>query len=378
VKTYSGFKRFTRRLIWGSLILGISLSGIFITTDLTSHPWWENKSYIPNVLAAITGFLIGAPLALVILATFTNEREEKAVLDRVNGLSLTAWNAFRDLIDDFCSNERYEVISEHARDVHKYFDQAINAMDQYIELANQVLGTTSENDLSQSLESLREIEQKFRASINVVTRTFNFQTNDEWAQIIGSWRVLDQYVRLQRLEQGLEWFDKVPDSGFRRWMSRESNPLQEFLDSIEVRRYIADSSMGEATMRQAVGTLGAYVRMDALELGEYLLYYGNPFSKERSREYFILVEDARIFVLELKRLIGLVEIQNWPRGQTVAARDGDDRELTMHEWIGSLQTPEGEEEFKKLWKTVQAAKYQESLRRLPPGYTSGSYIPPGR
>jgi hypothetical protein len=118
--------------------------------------------------------------------------------------------------------------------------------------------------------------------------------------------------------------------------------------------------------------------MDALELGEYLLYYGNPFSKERSREYFILVEDARIFVLELKRLIGLVEIQNWPRGQTVAARDGDDRELTMHEWIGSLQTPEGEEEFKKLWKTVQAAKYQESLRRLPPGYTSGSYIPPGR
>jgi hypothetical protein len=245
-------------------------------------------------------------------------------------------------------------------------------MDQYIELANQVLGTTSENDLSQSLESLREIEQKFRASINVVTRTFNFQTNDEWAQIIGSWRVLDQYVRLQRLEQGLEWFDKVPDSGFRRWMSRESNPLQEFLDSIEVRRYIADTSLGIVTMRQAVDTLAAHVRMDPTELGEYLLYYGNIFSKERSREYFVLVEDARIFIIELKRLLGLVEMQYWPYSERVPKHKPDDRELTMHEWIGSFQTPEGQKAFKDLWKRLSAEKYQESLRRRSKGEISGS------
>jgi hypothetical protein len=373
-KTFQGFKRSTQRVILMSLALGLFLGIIFTVSDL-NHPWWENKSYIPNILAAITGFLVGAPVALVILATFTSEREEKATLDRVNRLSLVAWWAFRDLVNEFCSQERYEVISKQGRDIKTCYDETSAAIGQIIAYATAAIehGADIGNDLTNKIADLRQIEPKFRMAVNAFTRTFNFQTRDEWAQLVGSWRVLDQYVRLQRLEQGLEWFDAPADSGLRKWMSREGNPLQELVDSVEIRLYTPDSSLGRVdTMRNALDSLAGITQMDDDNLGQYLLYTGNIFNTDRPIEYSKKCDAAYLFTLDLMRYISLVELEYWPRSQTAPKRPDTERELTMNEWVGSLQTPEGEQEFKKLFHQVAAEQYQDKLRRRPKGNRSGS------
>jgi hypothetical protein len=376
-KTFFSFKPFTQRVILLSLFSGLILGIFFAFSDLTYHSWWANKSYIPNILAAFTGFLVGAPVALVILATFTGEREEKATLDRVNRLSALAWDSFRDVVRAFTPDDRYELIVDQARDIKKYYDETTAAIDEYIESANQVLGDPHVNDsndvnLDDHIEHLKQIESNFRTAVNAVRQNINFfETQDEWAQIVGAWRVLDQYVRLQRLEQDLEWFDKMPDSGLRKWLSREGNPLQELLDAIEIRRYTPNISLNVETMANALDTLAAYIRMSANDLGQHLLYRGNIFTPDRSSAYHIKRDAAQLFILDLQRYIGLVEMSYWPYSQTKPKQQDVQRELNMNEWIGSLQTPEGRKNFEKEFKRVAAEHYQDKLRRRPKGNLSG-------
>ena len=329
------------------------------------HDWLNSHAYIPNILAGVTGFCIGAPFALVILASFTGAREEKATLDRVNRLSALAWDAFRTLVNEFASNERYELVVDQARDITKYYDETTRAVDEYIGSANQVLGSSDDVKLNDNMKQLKSIESNFRTAVNALRQNINFfETHDEWAQIVGSWRVLDQYVRLQRLEQGLEWFDKRADSGLRRWTSREGNPLQDLLDAIEVRRYTQDTLPNVGTMANALDTLAGYTRMDnAAHLGEYLLNEGNIFAPDRSSVYHARRDAAQLFIIDLKRYIGLVEIMYWPRAQTVPKRENTEYQQTAHEWIGSLQTPEGRKQFERTFREVVAQQKRERRKR---------------
>jgi hypothetical protein len=351
----------------GMITAGFALFILGLATDLNAADWSQNLGFITNIWAGLTGFLIGAPVALVVLATFTSAREEKATLDRVNRLSLLAWYSFRDLVEAFGSDERYESIVEQARDITKWYDEASTAIDQYIERASEMVDSPDDSKddvaLAEHHENLKRIEENFRTAVNATINKFNFETEDEWAQIVGSWRVLDQYVRLQRLEQSLEWFDKTPDAGFRKWMSRDGNPVQELVDALEIRRYTSNTSPGVETMRQALDTLASYTRTDRVNLGEYLLYTGNIFSSDRSNTFNIKRDAAQIFILDVKRFIGLVEISYWPRSQVVPTIQSLERELTAHEWIGSLQTPDGQKQFEKDVKRVMAKQYQEKLLR---------------
>ncbi|WP_156425495.1 MULTISPECIES: hypothetical protein [unclassified Mycobacterium] len=327
--------------------------------------WLNSHAYIPNILAGVTGFCIGAPFALVILASFTAEREQQGALDRVNRLSALAWDSFRSLVNEFASNERYELIVNQARDIKQYYDETTAAINEYMRSANQVLGTSDDVKLSDNMKQVREIESNFRIAVNALRQNINFfETRDEWAQIVGAWRVLDQYVRLQRLEQGLEWFDKTPDAGFRRWASRETNPLQDLLDAIEIRLYTPNMTLNVDTMANALDTLAWYTRFDnAAHLGEYLLTYGNIFTSEQSSVYHTRRDAAQLFIIDLKRYIGLVELEYWPRAQKVPERESTVYEQTAHEWIGSLQTPEGRKNFERVFLQVVAQQKRERRKR---------------
>ncbi|NVN51623.1 hypothetical protein [Mycolicibacterium hippocampi] len=376
-RTFLGFKRFTQIVIVLAVACGFFLTVLFIVSDIGGDPWWDDKSYTPNILAAFTSFLFGAPVALVVLATFTAEREEKATIDRVNRLTLVAWNTFRDQVNAFASDKRYELVVDQARDIRKYYDETSSALGEFIEyMIHEWLHSEPDYDdinLVNHLERLKEIEPKFRNAVNAVRQGINFfETEDEWAQIVGAWRVLDQYVRLQRLEQGLEWFDKTPDAGLRKWTNRQSNPLQDLLDAIEIRRYTPNMSLNVDTMANALDTLSAYTRTDAAELGQWLAHEGNIFTADRAAEYHIKRDAAHLFILDLKRYIGLVEITYWPYSQTEPNPKDLQRELTSSEWIGSLSTEEGRKDFEKEFRRVAAEKYQASLRRRPKGHRQGN------
>jgi hypothetical protein len=122
VDTYLGFGVATR-LIFAALFLAGAIMGVSLwLTDLGAGfteprwlfrfnaKWLSDHAYIPNILAGFTGFLIGVPVAAVVLATFTTQREEKVALDRVNRLSKSAWYTFRDAAYEFCSKERVEAL----------------------------------------------------------------------------------------------------------------------------------------------------------------------------------------------------------------------------------------------------------------------------
>jgi hypothetical protein len=97
--TFKDFKTSTQVVLVVSFVLGVVLLVCFSLTDVGVNvtfgsvdpkpdwlrrynaEWFHGHAYIPNILAAMTGFLIGAPVAAVVLATFTSEREDKAAAD---------------------------------------------------------------------------------------------------------------------------------------------------------------------------------------------------------------------------------------------------------------------------------------------------------
>lgn len=331
--------------------------------------WWHNHAYIPNILAGATGFCIGAPVALVILASFTSQREDKATLDRVNRLSAQAWDSFRRLVNDFVTDERYELVVNQARDIKKYYDETSTAIDDLIVSANMGLIDPKllerpVREISELVQQMSDIEKNFRTAVNALRLNINFfETRDQWAQIIGAWRVLDQYVRLQRLEQGLEWFDQRADAGFRKWTDQDGNPLQDLLDAIEIRLYTPNMTLNVDTMANALDTLSAYNRTDPMQLGQQLRIPGNPFHPDHSRSYHAKRDAAQLFILDLKRYIGLVELMYWPRGQTVPKRESNSYELTPNEVFGSLQTPEGKRQLEQAVSRIEARQKRERRKR---------------
>ncbi|GAA2400207.1 hypothetical protein [Mycolicibacterium llatzerense] len=138
-RTLNDFNPSTRIVLVLSLLLGVMLLFGFTLTDVGvdltlwgwdpkphwlkqyNAGWFHTHAYVPNILAALTGFLIGAPVALIVLATFTVQREEQAALDRVNRLSQVAWYNFLDAVIAFDPRERLDAVQNAAPAVERRF-----------------------------------------------------------------------------------------------------------------------------------------------------------------------------------------------------------------------------------------------------------------
>ncbi|ORB34290.1 hypothetical protein BST39_24380 [Mycobacterium paraseoulense] len=115
-------------------------------------------------------------------------------------------------------------------------------------------------------------------------------------------------------------------------------------------------------MRNALDTLATYSRMDPTALGQYLLDTGNIFTPDRSSAYHIKRDAAQLFILDLQRYIGLVERMYWPRAQTAPKYESIEREPTNVEWLGLLQTPEGQKQLKRQIERLMAKDEPKSER----------------
>ena len=175
------------------------------------------------------------PFAVVILTTFTIEREEKAALDRVNNLSAVAWYAFRDAVYAMCTKERMDALQEIPPKIEEFH---ITVLKQYDNWKNGLLEREQPDyrpswltNLKQHIEEIEEVIRPWSdAAIRLSHIVHDSESVEvEWAAIVGTWNTLDQFVRLQRLERDLEWFQSTVDVRLRRWLSRP-NPLQDFTD----------------------------------------------------------------------------------------------------------------------------------------------------
>lgn len=356
-KTLNDFNPSTRVVLALSLLVGVTLLFGFTLTDVGvdltlwgwdpkphwlkqyNAGWFHTHAYVPNIFAALTGFLIGAPVALIVLATFTVQREEQAVLDRVNRLSQIAWYNFLDAVIAFDPSERLDAVQNVAPAVETLHDWAYEVMCDYI---SHIRSPQSDNAALQGkLATIRTVARQFEdASQGLMLRVKDSRTVEmEWSKIVGAWNILDQYVRLQRLEQNLEWFDPRTDAQLRMWMSRPKNPLQEFTD---IHGFTTESPNSPVTMQDAAAAMRNYAASTDKELSSLLVWSNSRFGYSKVKGYKQAHRSATYFLISLQSAVAQVEASNWPESANKPVdTDASTFTRTGIRWLGSLRTPEG-------------------------------------
>lgn len=255
-QTFNDFTPWYKRILIGSLVLGVILCVAFSLTDLGINvtlgswdpkperlkqfnaEWYHNHAYIPNMFAALTGSLIGVPIAAVVLATFTFEREQKAEeragLKRVNTISELAWNKFRQSALEFCSMERINAFNSEANTHMELMTEIGEQYKAYQERCR--LGDfPTPQEHSELIQYLLRANFEFGRAISRVTGALgnSFMVDIQWFTMRTNWNMLDQDVRLQRAQQGLRWFSDNTSAQISERVSAAENPLTVYSPRFE-------------------------------------------------------------------------------------------------------------------------------------------------
>jgi hypothetical protein len=224
VETWRDFGRGTKALFLTMLLFGVAVFGFGVYADFCHTEWLKSYSYLPNILAGFTGFLIGVPVALVGLSTITTQREEKAASDRVQGLTQIAWIQYRKAVLDLCGEDRISALEDGAKRIQKNHDETISPIRHYYDVerteekAKKVLAFANQQ-IPVWGKAFDDLETAFGSSYGLALR---------WFAILRDWNTLDQFVRLQRLERGLPWFERELDSYLLTRMSEDEFPMADF------------------------------------------------------------------------------------------------------------------------------------------------------
>ena len=223
--TFRDFTRSTKILIWVMLACGLALFTVCLIADLLGAHWMETYAYIPNILAGLTGFLIGVPFALVVFATLASQRDEKSAADRVNAISQIAWDQYREAITALCSPQRVDamtVCAQRIQDVH----------DETWHLFNTDIARQSPEEFELMVASADQQSHLWSQAIqNLMQQVGQFSDlRLQWFAAVRDWNTLDQYIRLQRLERGLHWFHRELDSLLQESMVSDRHPMRAFFE----------------------------------------------------------------------------------------------------------------------------------------------------
>lgn len=228
-QTLRQFKRSTKFVVAGMLLGGAALFAICFKADLDNAEWLESHAYLSNILAGLTGFLIGVPFALVVFAALTREREDKAASRRVQMLSKFAWNRFRDSVEDLCGEHRTEAMLSIANEVKAQHDEVRKGFEEYAQ------SSRTEEDYRKLQKYVASRIKPWQEPFAQMMRTvgLNHDLRMSWYGVLRDWNTLDQYVRIQRLERGLPWFARSQDSLLQQWMDPEAHPMQQIFSHHE-------------------------------------------------------------------------------------------------------------------------------------------------
>jgi hypothetical protein len=304
--TFNDFKRSTRVLFLVSLLLGIVVLAAGLIVDGCTE-WLNGLNYVPNIWAGFTGFLIGAPFALIVLATFTVEREETAASDRVQNLTMIAWNQFRDAIGDLCSQERMDTMESIAKTVQGYHNQTLKGFENY------------ENNAEKTAEDYRHLQEFIAYEIRQWGEPFaqmmravgtSHDLGMSWYAALRDWNTLDQYVRLQRLERGLPWFNRRLDSFLQQRMNPAAHPMQPFFDKHEgpAPKY---NDWRHKSMWAAYNSLDQFVDLPEEQFTTQKVLCGPYFPSEPVGGYLQAVEETALNMRQLLLAVQEIDRAEW-------------------------------------------------------------------
>lgn len=327
--TFANFRFSTRVLLIASIIFGLACLCIGIIFDQMQPAWLDGRSYFSNIWASLTGFLIGAPFALVVLAAFTVEREEESARQRVNRLTLIAWEKFKNSINELCTDDRIFVgLSTDATmmgTIHNMvfdeYQRRIRLAQTYCKNENHFQNVTDE-EISEFQSFLQKRSEILHDHIDRALTTIGaqYQLQISWSIIRTNWNTLTQYVRLQRIERNLEWFADQDNAEFVNRLTPHDHPLTDFmhLHALGSGRYVG-------SMHVVLETISRDAQSSADELRKKLMagYTGgtsqlvNPeyryeFGHERLEGYEAAAHRAKESLLALRNVVQDVEHTGWP------------------------------------------------------------------
>nr|WP_090280579.1 hypothetical protein [Mycolicibacterium komanii]CRL76706.1 hypothetical protein CPGR_04576 [Mycolicibacterium komanii] len=341
-KTFNDFKRLKRIGLLTSLVVGVLLLTALTLTDFGVNvtigswdpkpewlrqfdaEWFNSHAYIPNILAAITGFLIGVPIALVVLATFTDEREERAKTSRVDRQSAVAWIQFRNAGVRFANIDRIASLIDTTERVQQAHDEAISILQHYREtmpdLANRLLEDPEDREnrmdtFNSTVSTVISHSHKWLQLLEEVDSAMGSRraVHAQWLMVLTHWATLDQYIRLQRLEIGQPLFEDDERTAYLRdfLSGNHPNPLAEFLDAQEDDTNATHDNMAAACHK--------FWRYAELSLPLFELRCGRTAGKDIEfphipvKNYRNKATTAANALTSLRRHISMLEINDWPK-----------------------------------------------------------------
>ncbi|MCV7205156.1 hypothetical protein H7J71_24415 [Mycolicibacterium peregrinum] len=308
IETFRNFRRFTKILIWFSLLFGVALFVVCLVADLAGAEWMKTYAYIPNILAGLTGFLIGVPFALVVLATLASQRDDKAAADRIEAVSQIAWNQFRDAITVLCSAERIEALRLGAGRVQRVHDETWHGFN--VDIARQ-----SAEEFQQTVAFAQQQSSDWSEAFQSVMTDVGTISDLtlEWLAAVRDWNTLDQYVRLQRLERGLPWFHRELDTLLQQWMIADRHPMRQFFDlhdqeGLHGNRYGNAQDMFTAFNRVRTLAEMGYSQDTFVRVWQYT----DQFPVTRVEGYIATAEQIAEQMGKLSALVEQIDRNGWP------------------------------------------------------------------
>lgn len=226
-RTLDDYSAGTRRLFLWSEVVGVIGVGAAIAVDLLNL--WPKWAFLPNLFNSIVGFLIGVPVALVLLTTLANERED----NQLERLSCAAWDDFAERVKTFCSDSRIEALEEAELELGELWrsirHQLIDAIGS--ERTKAIVNLPRDAAYTEFQARMKTWCQDMTTKcVDIEKRVSKAETLElDWLALRRSWTVLDVTVKTQRyLADKRGWLPDSVDVGLRQKLERTGNPLSEF------------------------------------------------------------------------------------------------------------------------------------------------------
>ncbi|WP_131589995.1 hypothetical protein [Mycolicibacterium cosmeticum] len=315
-----GFNRWTLVVLGLMFVAGVVLCVSLWLTDVGigfSEPyfitryngqWLRDHAYVPNILAGFTGFLVGVPVALVVLQSIIGRREDNVELAKAKRVSAAAWTEFRSAALEYASSTRRNaLLNEAPTDVYPLYEEIFNRLKAY--RGDKPFAPQTQEEYDALIAFLKDKEPKFRNAIDSVTRKVG--NIDEllklWSRVLSTWSVVNVYVRSRRLEFGLPWFSDDENSLLVSTLSTSESPLSDFSH--------VHNGFGHrppVSMDMTHTWLRSYLAWDKDKVDRTLQSDDQAFGHKGVSEYRERAQEAGSFLNRLQSAIKKIDEQGWP------------------------------------------------------------------
>ncbi|NTY58734.1 hypothetical protein [Mycolicibacterium sphagni] len=309
--TYRGFGGFWQFCLALSFVAGLGAAGLGIWGEYTEASfmpsWWNRMPYGVNIASSLTAFMVGVPVASVVLETMTSNRIEKAQKESVNRVSKEAWSNFTKAIHELCSEERKDAISSTAKMVEGEHDLIVNEFRRCrLEISNKPVPQSILGEIEKLRIFLLHHVPILAQRCEAVNEQFGreHQIRPKWNYILSLWQVLDTHVRLRRMEFQLDPMDEDTYSRILNDLMSDENPLFEFL-TLHSGYGVQDGAV--TSMMGLHALLNAAMMMPDDELFRFIKHWD-----DRLMGYYPAALHTSVFLMGLRMNVDSVTRDGWP------------------------------------------------------------------